>query len=196
ETAGEGGDLIALERPDQPGDGDQETAGDRGDRRQQHLPGQSARQYWLITVTPSVPYLSIDSSTLLASPSPIVRCTSLPGLSLPLSTMRSMAGKCGACMPREPMICTSFSTMMSIGSEISPCSALDVRPICRGRPRLRTHMTELRQVAATPSASIDTCAPPPVSDMIAPTGSSFAALTTCTAPSPLAAAGLGGGAGA
>jgi hypothetical protein len=42
----------------------------------------------------------------------------LPGRELPFSTIWSMRPKFGACMPREPMMRTSFSTMTSIGSAI------------------------------------------------------------------------------
>ena len=89
-------------------------------------------------------------------------------------------------MPIDAMKLSSFSTMRSIGTAISPFSAALVRPICRWRPRLRSDMIELRHVAATPSASTDTCAPPLVMLAIAPAGSSFDAFTVATAPSSFA----------
>ena len=49
---------------------------------------------------------------------------------------------------------------------------------------------EFRQVAAMPSASIETCAPPLVSSRMAAAGSVFAALTVATAPSSFAKASL------
>ena len=52
----------------------------------------------------------------------------------------------------------------------------------------RAHDRSCGTSPSTPSASIDTCAPPPVSPMMAPTGSSFAALIVWSAPSPCAAA--------
>src|SRR5258708_28107176 len=51
-------------------------------------------------------------------------------------------------------------------------------------------MIELRHVAATPSASTDTCAPLPVRSIIAAIGSVFFALITCAAPMPLASSSL------
>src|SRR5438046_8444632 len=57
----------------------------------------------------------------------------------------------------------SFFFKDTATTEIYTLSLHDALPIFwRWRPRLRSELTEFRQVAAMPSASIDTCAPPPV----------------------------------
>src|SRR5262249_12065474 len=114
-VVGEGGARELLVRAD--GRGEPGRSGNHG-------------QYWLMTVTPRVTYLSIDSSTPLASSSGIFRCTSFPGFSRPRSTIWSIGAKCDACMPSEPRTWTSFRTMTSIGSAMSPFSAPEVRPTC------------------------------------------------------------------
>src|SRR5439155_22417602 len=163
------------------------TAGDQARR-----PEESRRPlqdpYRSVTLPRTVAKRSIEASTCPASSSGMVLCTSFPGLSLPASTICSMAPKRGACMPHEPMMVASLSTIRSIGSATSPCSAWVVRPIWRWRPRLRSELTEFRQVAAMPSASIDTCAPPRVRSRMAAAGSPLVAFTVATAPSSFAKA--------
>src|SRR5437773_4737324 len=163
------------------------TAGDQDGRREKcRRPLQDP--YRSMTLTPTVAKRSIEASTCPASSSAMVLCTSFPGLSLPASSICSMAPKRGACMPSEPMMIASLSTIRSIGSDTSPCSAWVVRPIWRWRPRLRSELTEFRQVAAMPSASIDTCAPPRVRSRMAAAGSPLVAFTVATAPSSFAKA--------
>src|SRR5438094_179767 len=161
------------------------TTGEQDGRREKcRRPLQDP--YRSMTLTPTVAKRSMEASTCPASSSGMVLCTSFPGLSLPASTICSRAPKRGACMPSEPMMVASLSTIRSIGSATSPCSAWVVRPIWRWRPRLRSELTEFRQVAAMPSASIDTCAPPPVRSRMAAAGSPLLAFTVATAPSSFA----------
>src|SRR3954454_1255565 len=69
----------------------------------------------------------------------------------------------------------------SIGT--APASAPRSRPTWTCRPRGRRHCTDARQVAALPRASIETCAPPPVTSRTAALGSPVRASTTDSAPS-------------
>src|SRR4051794_22169037 len=69
----------------------------------------------------------------------------------------------------------------SIGT--APASAPTSRPTWTCRPRGRRHCTDARQVAALPRASIETCAPPPVTLRTTALGSPARASTTDSAPS-------------
>jgi hypothetical protein len=84
-----------------------------------------------MTVTPTFAKRSIASSIVLVASSLTFSWTSFPGRSRPASTMRSIAPKPGASMPTVPTVLHSFRTRRSIGTEIMPCSADVVRPICR-----------------------------------------------------------------
>ena len=84
-------------------------------------------------------------------------------------------------MPWLPSTCSSSPITRSIGTSGRPCAG-GSRPTCTCRPRGRRHRIEFAQVTAAPSASSETCAPPPVSSTTA-AGTSARPSTVCSAPS-------------
>jgi hypothetical protein len=64
-------------------------------------------------------------------------------------------------MPWLPSTCSSLAMTTSMGTAGRPCAG-GSSPTCTCRPRGRRHLTEFSHVTAAPSASSETCAPPPV----------------------------------